>query len=184
MLETYAKALGGGLMPLDAAKVLAGRMEADKTFRDAVLLMAGCGGNVNWAMRFIAAPLAFEGEVKAMLVKAFKTGIDTGRLRRADMALAMMAFAAPTASQPLAVSAYLHWAIGDERWARRMVDAAFNRNQTNSLAHLSTPPSYAPPMRRIWFNPDPAGAPRPPRAGCRRSGWRHGRPRPHWRARH
>lgn len=136
MLETYAKALEGGLMPLDAAKVLAGRMEADKAFRDAVLLMAGCGGNVDWAMRFIAAPLAFEGEVKTMLVKAFKTGIDTGRLRRADMALAMMAFAAPTASQPLAVSAYLHWAIGDERWARRMVDAAFNRNQTNSLAHL------------------------------------------------
>lgn len=30
MLETYAKALEGGLMPLDAAKALAGRMEADK----------------------------------------------------------------------------------------------------------------------------------------------------------
>lgn len=41
MLETYAKALEGGLMPLDAAKVLAGRMEADKAFRDAVLLMGG-----------------------------------------------------------------------------------------------------------------------------------------------
>ena len=41
MLETYAKALEGDSMPLDAAKVLAGRMEADKAFRDAVLLMAG-----------------------------------------------------------------------------------------------------------------------------------------------
>ena len=30
MLETYAKALEGGLMPLDVAKALAGRMEADK----------------------------------------------------------------------------------------------------------------------------------------------------------
>lgn len=31
MLETYAKALEGGLMPLDASrKALAGRMEADK----------------------------------------------------------------------------------------------------------------------------------------------------------
>lgn len=30
MLKTYAKALEGGLMPLDAAKALAGRMEADK----------------------------------------------------------------------------------------------------------------------------------------------------------
>lgn len=111
-------------------------MEADKTFRDAVLLMAGCGGNVDWAMRFIAAPLVFEGEVKAMLVKAFKTGIDAGRLRRADMALAMMAFAIPTASQPLAVIAYLHWVVGDERRARRMVDAALTCNQANSLAHL------------------------------------------------
>lgn len=136
MLETYAKALEGGPMPPDAAKVLAGRMEADKAFRDAVLLMAGCGVNVDWAMRFIAAPLAFEGEVKAMLVKTFKTGIDTGRLRRADMALAMMAFAVPTASQPLAVSAFLHWAIGDERRARRKVDAALKCDQTNSLAHL------------------------------------------------
>lgn len=125
MLETYAKALEGGLMPLDVAKALAGRMEADKAFRNAVPLMAGRGGNVDWAMRFIAAPLAFEVE-----------GVQAGRLRRADMALAMMAFAAPTASQPLAVSAYLHWAIGDERWARRMVDAAFDRNQANSLAHL------------------------------------------------
>lgn len=137
MLETYAKALEGGRMPLDAeAKVLAGRMEADKAFRDAVLLMAGCDVDVDWAMRFIAAPLAFEGEVEAMLVKMFKTGIDTGRLRRADMALAMMAFAAPTASQPLAVSACLHWAIGDECRARRRVDAALNCDQTNSLAHL------------------------------------------------
>ena len=46
--------------------------------------MAGCGGNVDWAMRFIAAPLAFEGEVKAMLVKAFKTGIDQQRDREMD----------------------------------------------------------------------------------------------------
>lgn len=136
MLETYAKALKGGPMPPDAAKVLAGRMEADKAFRDAVLLMAGCGVNVDWAMRFIAAPLAFEGEVKAMLVKMFKTGIDIGRLRRADMVLAMMAFAAPTASQPHAVSAYLRWAIGDERRARRRVDAALKCDPTNSLAHL------------------------------------------------
>lgn len=41
MLETYAKALEGDSMPLDAAKALVGRMEADKAFRDAVLLMAG-----------------------------------------------------------------------------------------------------------------------------------------------
>lgn len=184
MLETYAKALEGGLMPLDAAKVLADRMEADRAFRDAVLLMAGCGGDVDWAMRFIAAPLAFEGEVKAMLVKTFKTGIDTGHLRRADMALAMMAFAAPTASQPLAVSAYLHWTIGDERWARRMVDAAFNRNQTNSLAHLVDAALVrSAPMRRSWFSPDPMKVPKLRRAGRRRSGWRHGRPRRHRRAR-
>lgn len=71
-----------------------------------------------------------------MLRVAFKTGIDADRLGRADMALAMMAFAVPTALQPLAVSAYLHWTAGDERWACRMVDAAFNRDQTNSLAHL------------------------------------------------
>lgn len=136
MLETYAKALEGDSMPLDAAKALVGRMEADKAFRDAVLLMAGCGRDVEWAERFIADPPAFTREIAGMLVKTFKTGIDTGRLRRADMALAMMAFAAPTASQPLAVSAYLHWAIGDERWARRMVDAALKCDQTNSLAHL------------------------------------------------
>ena len=30
MLETYAKALEGGLMPLAAATALAGRMEADQ----------------------------------------------------------------------------------------------------------------------------------------------------------
>lgn len=51
-----------------------------RAFRDAVLLMAGCGGNVDWAMRFIAAPLAFEGEVKAMLVKAFKNRNQTNSL--------------------------------------------------------------------------------------------------------
>lgn len=121
MLETYAKALEGDSMPLDAAKALVGRMEADEAFRDAVLLMAGCGR---------------DREIAGMLRVAFKTGIDADRLGRADMALAMMVFAVPTASQPLAVSAYLHWAAGDERWARRMVDAAFDRNQTNSLAHL------------------------------------------------
>lgn len=136
MLETYAKALEGGPMPLDAAKALVGRMEADKAFRDAVLLMAGCGRDVEWAERFIADPPAFTREIAGMLRVAFKTGIDADRLGRADMALAMMVFAVPTASQPLAVSAYLHWAAGDERWARRMVDAAFDRNQTNSLAHL------------------------------------------------
>lgn len=135
MLKTYAKALEGGLMPPDAAKALAGRMEAGKAFRDAVPPMAGCGGNADWAMRFVAAPLAFEGEVEAMLAKALATGIDAGRPRRADMAPAMMAFAAPTASQPLAVSACLHRAIGDGRRARRMVDAVFDRDRTDSLAH-------------------------------------------------
>lgn len=69
MLETYAKALEGGLMPLDAAKVLVGRMEADKAFRDAVLLMAGfdflprlkagdsCSVWLNEAVRFGGFPL-------------------------------------------------------------------------------------------------------------------------------
>lgn len=137
MLGAYAKALeNGSLLTPETAEALTKRMETDMSVRDAILLMAGCGRSVEWAMRFIAAPLAFEGEVKAMLVKTFKTGIDADRLGRADMALAMMVFAVPTASQPLAVSAYLHWAAGDERWARRMVDAAFDRNQTNSLAHL------------------------------------------------
>lgn len=41
MLETYAKALEGGRMPLDAeAKVLAGRMEADKAFRGLKIRLA------------------------------------------------------------------------------------------------------------------------------------------------
>lgn len=137
MLEAYAKALkDGSLLSGETARTLAERMETDMSVRDAVLLMAGCGGDVDWAMRFIAAPLAFEGEVKAMLVKTFKTGIDTGRLRRADMALAMMAFAAPTASQPFAVDAYLHWAAGDEHEALHMTDLAFDRDPANSLAAL------------------------------------------------
>ena len=33
MLETYAKALEGDSMPLDAAKALVGRMEADEGLR-------------------------------------------------------------------------------------------------------------------------------------------------------
>ena len=57
--------------------------------------MAGCGGNVDWAMRFIAAPLAFEGEVKAMLVKAFKNRNQTNSLAHlVDDALVRSAHAA------------------------------------------------------------------------------------------
>ena len=57
MLETYAKALEGDLMPLDAAKVLAGRMEADKAFRDAVLLMAGCDSSPpHWRSKVRSKP--------------------------------------------------------------------------------------------------------------------------------
>ena len=71
-----------------------------------------------------------------MLRVAFKTGIDADRLGRADIALSIMAIAHPTASQPLAVDAYLHWAAGDEHEALHMTDLAFDRDPANSLAAL------------------------------------------------
>lgn len=137
MLEAYAKALkDGSLLSDETARALAGRMETDMSVRDAVLLMAGCGRDVEWAERFIADPPAFTREIAGMLRVAFKTGIDADRLGRADIALSTMAIAHPTASQPLAVDAYLHWAAGDEHEALHMTDLAFDRDPANSLAAL------------------------------------------------
>ena len=137
MLEAYEKALeDGSLLPVETARALAGRMEASMAVRDAVLLMAGCGRDVEWAMRFMADPSAFEDEIADMLRVAFKAGIDEERLTYADIALSTMAIANPTAAQPLAVNAYLHWAAGDGHEALHMTDLAFDRDPKNSLAAL------------------------------------------------
>ena len=137
MLEAYAKALkDGSLLSGETARALAGRMETDMSVRDAVLLMAGCGKNVKWAERFMADPPSFKDEIADMLRKAFKTGLGEERLTYADIALSTMAIAHPTASQPLAVDAYLHWVAGDEHEALHMTDLAFDRDPANSLAAL------------------------------------------------
>ena len=137
MLEAYGKALeDGGLLSPETAKALAEHMEASMAVRDAVLLMAGCGRDVEWVERFLADPQTFKAPVAVMMRKSFKAGPDKERLLNADIALSTMAIAAPHASQPLAVNAYLHWASGDDGEARHMTELALDRDSDNILAGL------------------------------------------------
>ena len=138
MLEAYGKALeDGGPLPEGVAGVLAERMESDMPVRDAVLLMAGCGKDVEWVERFLADPPAFTREIAGMLRDAFVNEPDMPRLAYADMAMGILASSAPTqVSQPLAIYAYLHWTAGDVEDARWAAEEALGRNPDNSLAAL------------------------------------------------